>query len=125
MAGTDPRFPNGTPLFGCASCCRDFASLAAFDTHTRGDVNVKYRLSDPETHHGFRCLDVSAEPNWIQNTKGRWTTINSRRLVSSAYELHLFRSLAWRERQLMAASPRSSSCRVGRDGASARRSFAG
>jgi hypothetical protein len=57
MAVTDARFPNGTPLFGCASCCRDFASLAAFDQHSPG-----------------RCVDVADEPGWLQDKRGRWTT---------------------------------------------------
>jgi hypothetical protein len=25
--GEQGRFPDGTPLYGCARCCRDFASL--------------------------------------------------------------------------------------------------
>jgi hypothetical protein len=72
----DPRFgkPSGQVLYGCTRCCHDFSSLRAFDAHQVGDVNVPYRSTGPETHHGFRCLPVDDEPDWIQDVRGRWTT---------------------------------------------------
>ena len=60
MTVHDPRFPNGPPVNGCARCRRDFASLKAFDFHRSNDSG---------------CGALEDDPNWLQDRKGRWTTI--------------------------------------------------
>jgi hypothetical protein len=75
----DSRFA-GTPLNGCSNCRRDFASLRAFDAHRVGD----HQLDFPAHEIGRRCLDVEELPEWLQDSRGRWTT---RRLHAQAARL--------------------------------------
>src|SRR4051794_31449578 len=62
MTVTDPRFPSGPPLNGCATCHRDMASLTAFDQH--------FERWDGATS----CRDLDGEADWLQDKRGRWTT---------------------------------------------------
>ena len=65
----DPRFSE-TPLNGCSGCRRDFASLRAFDAHRVGEHSLDF----PEHEAGRRCLDVEEMPEWLKDSRGRWTT---------------------------------------------------
>lgn len=69
---SDPRFPNGPPMNGCARCHRDFASLTAFDEHRGVDR---------------RCDDLEESPEWLQDSRGRWTT---RKRATKASETRAF-----------------------------------
>jgi hypothetical protein len=57
----DERFPDGAPRNGCARCCRDFASLTAFDQHFD-------RFDD-------RVACGGLDEGWLQDRRGRWTTV--------------------------------------------------
>lgn len=65
------------PLYECAACEQDFASLDMFDRHLVGDRQAGvYRgpLWDWETARGLRCLTVEEmiERGWERNRRGRW-----------------------------------------------------
>jgi hypothetical protein len=82
---SDIRFDR-VPLNGCSACCRDFASLKAFDVHRVGSQDYDFSLDRLD---GRRCLDVEELSEWIQDGRGRWTTRTLKARADRLAQYHL------------------------------------
>jgi hypothetical protein len=74
----DDRFPDGPPLYGCATCHKDFASLAAFDQHFE--------------RFDRRMTCGALNGGWLQNERGRFTTVKLAQNADKLREYHADRA---------------------------------